>query len=279
MTTPMHMPGRAGTVGFEADLVSAVLGDALASGARVYGISGLQGSGKSTLAAQLAAQATERGLRCALLSIDDTYLPCAERLRLSRRVHPLLATRGPPGTHDIVLALEALDALLGGRHVALPRFDKLADDRLPRAQWPRVEAVDLVLFEGWFLGTPAEPEEALAQPLNALEREEDGDGTWRGFCNTALGRDYPALWRRLDRLLLLQAPSFNVVPEWRLQAERELAASRPGAAAMDRAGIGRFVQHYERTSRQALRTLPGIADAVIAQDATRRPTGAMRRQR
>lgn len=275
----MHMPGRAGRAGFEAGLVRGILDDALASGARVLGISGVQGSGKSTLAAQVADDAARRGLRCALLSIDDVYLPRSGRLGLARDVHPLLATRGPPGTHDPALALEVLDALREGRRIALPRFDKLADDRLPPSQWPRADAADLVLFEGWFLGTPAEPEEALLRPINALERDEDGDGTWRRYCNAALQADYPALWQRIDRLLLLQAPSFEVVPDWRWEAERALASARPGAAAMDRAAIERFVQHYERTSRQALRTLPAIADVIVALDAARRPARPLHRRR
>src|SRR5690606_23721565 len=133
---------------------------------------------------------------------------------------------------------------------------KLADERLPAGAWPTVDAVDLVFFEGWFLGTPPQDAAALAAPINALERDADADGRWRRWCNAALGRDYPALWACIDRLLVLQAPSFDVVPEWRWQAEQALAAARPGAPAMDRAAIERFVQHYERTSRQALRTLP-----------------------
>ena len=266
----MHMPAD----GFDAALVAATLDDALRSGARVYGLSGLQGSGKSTLAAQLGAEARRRGLGCALLSIDDVYLTRDERSRLACEVHPLLATRGPPGTHDVALAIDVLDALREGRDVALPRFDKLDDDRLPRTQWPRAGKVDLVLFEGWFLGTPAEDAAALDAPVNALERDEDPDGHWRRWCNAALARDYPALWQRIDRLLLLQAPSFEVVPDWRWQAEQTLQASRPGVAGMDRPAIDRFVQHCERTGRQALRTLPGIADRVIALDARRRPVDA-----
>src|SRR3546814_5753388 len=82
----------------------------------------------------------------------------------------------------------------------------LADRRLPESGWPRTGPVDLVLFEGWFLGTPAEPEAALAEPLNALERDEDPDGRWRRWCNDALARDYPPLWQRIDRLLFLQGP-------------------------------------------------------------------------
>lgn len=262
----MHMP-----TGFDPGLVAAILDEALATGARVLGISGLQGSGKSTLAARLAAEGARRGLRCAVLSIDDVYLPRDRRGRLAHDVHPLLATRGPPGTHRIALALEVLDALREGRRTALPRFDKLADAPLPQRLWPRVDGADLVLFEGWFLGTPAETDAALATPLNALERDEDGDGRWRRWCNDALARDYPALWRRIDRLLLLLAPGFEVVPGWRWQAEQAMAAARPGMPAMDRAAFARFMQHYERVSRQALRTLPAIADRVIALDAARRP--------
>ncbi|MGY0610996.1 kinase [Luteimonas sp. A501] len=271
MATPMHRP----TPGFDSRLVSTTLDDALRQGVRILGISGLQGSGKSTFAAQLAAEARSRSLRCAVLSIDDVYLGHADRQRLAREVHPLLATRGPPGTHEVTLAIDVLDALREGRDVALPRFDKLADDRLPDARWPASGAVDLAVFEGWFLGTPAEDDATLAAPVNALEREEDGDGRWRRWCNNALARDYPALWQRIDRLLLLQPPSFEIVPEWRWQAEQGLRdAISAGGGGMDRAGVERFVQHYERTSRQALRTLPGIADHVIALDARRRPTAA-----
>ena len=265
------MATRLHTRGFDARLVSAVLDDALTAGARVYGISGLQGSGKSTLAAQVAAEAGRRGLRCAVLSIDDFYLPRAERMRLARDVHPLLATRGPPGTHDAALACATLDALRAGDAVRLPAFDKLGDRRLPPDQERTVRGVDLVVFEGWCIGTPAEPAAALAEPVNALERDEDPDGTWRRFCNDALAHEYPALWRRIDRLLFLQPPGFDIIPAWRWQQEQALQAREPARTGMSRAGVERFVQHYERVSRQALRTLAVRADVVVPLDAERRP--------
>lgn len=266
MPRPLHTPAG----GFEHGFVSRVLDDALAGG-RVYGISGLQGSGKSTLAAQMATEAERRGIRCALLSIDDAYLPRARRLQLARDVHPLLATRGPPGTHELALAVDVLDAMREGRRTRLPRFDKLADDRRPSNEWPRIDAVDLVLFEGWFLGTPAEDEDALAEPINALERDEDPDGAWRRGCNATLGRDYPALWQRIDRLLFLQPPGFAVVRAWRRGQEEALRAADPGRRGMDAAALDRFIQHYERVSRRALATLPAIADATVVLDAARRP--------
>ena len=259
--------------GFADDLVARLLDGALAARAKVFGISGLQGSGKSTLAAQLVDAASARGLCAVAVSVDDFYLDRPQRQRLARQVHPLLATRGPPGTHDLPLACRTLDALCSGGHARLPAFDKLGDRRLPAQQWREAHAVDLVVFEGWFLGTPPEPDAALRTPANALERDEDLDGTWRRHCNAALARDYPALWQRIDRLLFLQPPGFEVVPEWRWQQEQALQAQHPSRPGMTRAQVGRFVQHYERVSRQALGTLPAIADMVVALDAARRPVG------
>ena len=259
--------------GFAQAVVAGVLDAALAQEARTFGISGLQGTGKSTLAAQLVEAAGARGIRAVALSLDDFYLDRPERGRLAREVHPLLATRGPPGTHDLALAVATLDALRAGQPIRLPAFDKLGDRRLPPERWREARGVELVVFEGWCLGTPAEPDAALAEPVNALERDEDADGVWRRHCIDALARDYPPLWRRIDRLLFLQPPDFEVVPAWRWQQERALQAAQPGRAGMTRAGVERFVQHYERVSRQALRTLPAIADAVLRLDAARRPIG------
>ena len=267
------VPHRFSPRRFPQSLVNQALEDALATAQPVpiLAISGLQGSGKSTLAAQVVELARSRGLQAAALSIDDVYLTRAQRQRLAGRVHPLLATRGPPGTHDLALALATLDAARAGQPLWLPRFDKLADERVPQAQWQQLEKLDLLVFEGWFLGTPAEAEAALQQPLNPLEREADPDGTWRRWCNQALAEHYPALWQRFDRLWFLQPPGFEVVPQWRWQQEQGLQQAAPGRTGMNRAQVQRFVQFYERVSRQALRSLPAIADRTIALDAQRKP--------
>ncbi len=285
MSPRLHPSARspaAAPAGFAAGLVEQVLDDALAHGSRIHAIAGLQGSGKSTLAAQVAALARERRLRVAVLSIDDFYLGRRQRLQLGRQQHPLLATRGPPGTHDVALACATLDALREGRPVRLPRFDKLADTRLPPSRWPWARDVDLVLFEGWFLKTPAQAATELREPINAVERDEDPDGRWRHYCNQALAAGYPPLWSRLDRMLFLQPPGFETVPEWRWQQEQAALQARAQRAsarhAMDAAALQRFVQLFERVSRQALLRLPGIAEWTIALDAQRRPlTGSGQR--
>ncbi|WP_343652132.1 kinase [Stenotrophomonas sp.] len=258
--------------GFPETLAEQALDDALASAATVpvLAISGVQGSGKSTLAAQVVARARSRGLNAAALSIDDVYLTRAQRQRLARQVHPLLITRGPPGTHDLPLAHAVLDAVTARQPLALPRFDKLADERLPEAQWSALDApLDLLVFEGWFLGTPAQADAELDSPLNALEQEADPDGRWRRWCNQALADHYPALWQRCDRLWFLQPPDFSVVPRWRWQQEQNLQAAQPGRHGMTRPQLERFVQYYERVSRQALHALPALADHVVQLDGQR----------
>lgn len=264
--------------GYPNAFVEKVLLDAqsvTASRPTVYGIVGLQGTGKSTLAAQMAAMAASRGLSVVVLSIDDFYLGRRDRLRLGRTVHPLLATRGPPGTHDVALACATIDALLHleeTKVTCLPRFDKIADRRLPPSRWPRVtRAVDLIVLEGWFLKVPAEPDARLETPLNALEQIEDPRGIWRRYVNNALARDYPPLWQRIDRMLFLQGPGFDVVPDWRWQQEVTLQSTQPTRRAMNRAAVERFVLFFERVSRQALLTLPAIAERTIQIDARRRP--------
>lgn len=257
--------------GYPDAFVASVLERALAlpGPCRVFGITGLQGTGKSTLSAQVAALAEARGLRAVVLSIDDLYLDQPERQRLGREVHPLLATRGAPGSHDLALGRATFDALRAGR-ARLPAFDKISDRRLPESDWARIDGVpDLVLFEGWFHKVPPQAEAALVAPINAMERDDDPDGTWRRWCNAALA-GYAPLWAELGALLFLQGPGFEQVPEWRGQQERTLAAANPGRRTMTQAEVERFVLFFERVSRQALATLPGIADWTVPVDAQRR---------
>lgn len=243
----------------------------------VVGICGPQGSGKSTLAALVARLLAARGLKVATLSIDDLYRTKAERARLAREVHPLLATRGVPGTHDPALGLAVLEALGRRETTALPRFDKAADDRAPETSWPRVEGpIDVVLLEGWCVGARPQPAVRLAAPVNALERDEDPHGVWRGFANAALAGPYAPLFARVDRLVLLTAPDFAVVRAWRGQQEARLrqrlaAEGRDPALAMDEPALDRFVAHYERLTRWIAEDLPGVADVVVKLDERRWP--------
>lgn len=243
-------------------------------GPAVVGLSGLQGSGKSTLAGQLAAAAQARGVQAQVLSLDDVYFGRRERHRLAREIHPLLRTRGVPGTHDIALLLATLRSLQhagSARPALLPRFDKGTDTRLPPSRWRRVtHRPALIVIEGWCLGVPPEPDAALAVPVNALERREDPDGRWRRYVNERLADEHARLNARLHYRVMLQAPDWSVVARWR--TEQEQALHRRGAPqAMDAPALRRFLMHYERISRHALAVLPALADCIVPLDRRRRP--------
>lgn len=229
----------------------------------VVGICGAQGSGKTTLVAELAKVLEAEGIAVASLSLDDLYLTRAGRQELAREVHPLFATRGVPGTHDMELGLATIGALERGEAVRLPRFDKGSDDREPVETWPIApENTQVLLFEGWCLGACPQDPAALASPVNALEASEDPEGTWRSHANAALAGPYQALFARIDLLVLLAAPGWDVVARWREHQEVELRAT--GAArAMSPAGIQRFIQHYERLTRWILEEMPTRADLVV----------------
>lgn len=232
----------------------------------VLSICGAQGSGKSTLASELTRKLRNEGLAVATLSLDDIYLTRAERDALARDVHPLLRTRGVPGTHDVALGLSLLADIDTGKPVLLPRFDKLADDRLPRECWERVDQpLDVLIFEGWCVGARPQPAALLEKPINSLERDIDPDGVWRSYVNTALAGDYQLLFGRIDFLTLLAAPTWDVVLEWRIEQEFDLQKQARGrfGTAMDASEIARFVQHYERLTRYILEEMPGRADLTI----------------
>jgi D-glycerate 3-kinase len=245
----------------------------------VVGICGPQGSGKSTAVLVVGRLLEQRGLRVATLSLDDLYLPVEDREALARDVHPLLRTRGAPGTHDVALGLAVLDGLASDGATAIPRFDKATDTRAPVESWPVVEGpVDIVLFEGWCVGARPEPEAALRKPVNTLERESDKDGAWRAHVNAALAGPYRALFARLDLLIQFVAPDFETVLAWRQEQERKLrdrlAAPRQeggqgSARAMDDAQVAAFVQYYERLTRHIAREMPARADIVVRLDRDR----------
>jgi D-glycerate 3-kinase len=242
-----------------------------AKGATAFvGLCGAQGSGKSTICAVVAHLLRARGVSCAVLSLDDVYLGREARQWLADQTHPLLAVRGPPGTHDVALACAILDGLAGPGEIPLPRFDKASDERRPPSTWNHVDGpVDVVLFEGWCVGARPQPALDLLAPVNDLERQRDLDGGWRRAVNRALAGAYQALFDRLDTLVLLAAPGFDVVQAWRTEQEHKLIA-RTGDGMTD-AEIAVFIQHYERLTRWILTEMPARADWIVRLDADRRP--------
>lgn len=258
------------------------LAERIASAARdtpkpfVVGICGAQGSGKSTLVQIVSILLHARDVSTAILSLDDVYLTRSERTDLASRTHPMFRTRGVPGTHDIELASRVFDALAQPGSTALPRFDKSQDDRLSSDTWPRIATpTDVLLFEGWCVGAVAQDAAALSEPINDLERKCDPNGTWRRYANDTLATEYQRLFARIDLLILLQAPDFDAVYEWRKEQELKLSErliheGQPSRVMNDEE-LRDFIAHYERLTRHILAEMPARAGIVIELDAHRAP--------
>ena len=269
-------PAFAETVNRIARPLGDLIGQRAQSPGYLVGLCGAQGSGKSTLVAVLAHALHLLGLSVATLSLDDLYLTRAERQDLARTVHPLFATRGVPGTHDVALGLRTLEALGGNGSVSLPSFDKALDDRRPASQGQLIQApVDVILFEGWCMGARPQASEALLMPVNDLERDEDPNGVWRRRVNAELAGPYQSLFSRIDLFVLLEAPDFSVVEAWRGSQEdrlRERLGSAASGRAMSGPELARFIAHYERLTRHILAEAPARADVRIRLDRARNPT-------
>lgn len=239
------------------------------AGPVLIGLCGPQGSGKSFTAARLVKRLQDSGLNAVARSIDDFYLTREERHALAQHVHPLLATRGVPGTHDLVLLNETLDRLCNAgptAEVQLPTFDKTIDDRAPASDWPVFcgPAV-VIILEGWCVGARPQPASGLAEPVNRLEAEEDPEGVWRAFVNDRLASDYANLFDRLDLKVMLKAPSFDCIFDWRAEQEAKLDRRADGSKPPMTAGeLQRFIAHYERVTRWLMADEP--VDLVIEID-------------
>lgn len=235
----------------------------------IVGINGCQGSGKTTLADALVVLLEEEfDLNAVAIAIDDFYLTQNERKSLAKDVHPLLMTRGVPGTHDVHLAVDTLKKLTqNAEYVSIPRFDKSEDERLPQSQWDSHQApMDIVILEGWCVAALPQSDDELQTPINDLEREQDADGAWRRYVNVQLQLGYRELFAMLDAGIMLQAPSFDCVYRWRLEQEEKLKQKTSGPAIMSAEELQVFIQHYQRLTEHTLNTLPEDANYLWVLD-------------
>ena len=248
------------------------------------GINGAQGTGKTTLGKLLVTLLSAREFRVANFSIDDFYLTQSERNQLAESQHPLLATRGVPGTHDISLLMtkfEELKNLKAEQVCELPRFNKAIDDRCGTEDWQKlIGPIDAVILEGWFVGAPPQATRDIELPINALEKTEDADGSWRKYANYQLADQYQSAFDQLDLLIMLKAPSFKQVSEWRSLQEEKLKKIGPidSPGIMDEEQLARFIQHYERLTRHCLEYLPVKADVLFDLDTDHRIAGVYRHE-
>lgn len=238
---------------------------------QVIGINGAQGAGKSTFCQLLQVVLEyQYGMKVARFSIDDFYLSRAQREQLAKDVHPLLVTRGVPGTHNVKFCADVIDQLSNATaksETIIPRFDKAIDDPYPVDQWDKFEGrPNVILFDGWFVGAVEQKETELTTPINDLERNEDPYCVWRRYVNNQLKDVYRPLFDKIDLLVMLKVPTFEKVYEWRALQEKKLRMKTEGEAnlrVMSDDDLHRFISHYERLTRHILKEMPSRADMLF----------------
>lgn len=220
----------------------------------IQGILGGQGTGKTTLAHVISRILTLLNCQTISISIDDLYKTYNERQRL-REKDPRFIWRGPPGTHDIALGMAVLDELrhpTPGQQIAIPRFDKsLWNGEGDRIDSQKVTQVDVVLFEGWFVGCQPVDEAVFDHPPPPIIT--DSDRQFALEINHKL-RDYLPLWERLDRLMILNPVDYRLSKQWRIQAEQQMKAM--GKPGMTDAEIDQFVNYFWKSLHPELFIIP-----------------------
>jgi D-glycerate 3-kinase len=232
----------------------------------VVGINGAQGSGKTTTTQILTLLLEQEGYRTVGFSIDDFYLPHAERQKLAE-IDSRLATRGVPGTHDAKWGVDVLNSLRQGEPTDIPQFDKSAEngsgDR--KAEWRTItERKDIVLFEGWCVG---------AKPLSSQQKNKNDP--WQTYWSEALKGDYQLWFTYLDKLIMLKIPDFDTVYANREEQEQRLREALDvnpveGRRAMTPEEVRKFVDLYKPLTLDMLNNMPRYANLTLEIDENHR---------
>ncbi len=175
----------------------------------IVGLSGGQGSGKTTISSIISIILKKYfKLNIFTISIDDFYKTRKKRYLLSKKIHPLLMTRGVPGTHDIKIMLDFFKRIRRKKFksLKLPKFNKAIDDRYNKKLWYYInKRPDIIIFEGWCVGAKAEKNDSLKKSINTLEKLKDTKLTWRRYVNEQLKSKYKQLYDQLNCLLYIKS--------------------------------------------------------------------------
>ena len=190
------------------------------------GLAGGQGTGKTTISSIIKIILEKYfKLKVFKISIDDFYKTRKERISLSKKVHPMLLTRGVPGTHDINMMLNFFRKSKSKKfnRLKLPTFNKAIDDRFNKKKWYDLKKrPDVIIFEGWCVGAKSEKSVSLKKTINLMEKSKDQKQVWRKYVNYQLKSKYKNLYSQLNCLVYLKAKNFSLLQKWRLKQERKL---------------------------------------------------------
>ena len=235
------------------------------------GLAGGQGTGKTTISSLLEIILRKYfKLNVFKISIDDFYRTRKERFNLSKKVHPLLMTRGVPGTHDIKIMLDFFrkSKTKKFKSFKLPKFNKAIDDRCKKNQWYTIKKrPDVVIFEGWCVGARAEKNSTIKKSINSLEKTNDAQLIWRNYVNKQLKTKYKKLYDQLDCLVYLKAKNFSLLQKWRLIQEKKLwlknKNKKTNNKIMSKGDVINFMQTYQRVTQNMFKFAPRYASVIL----------------
>ena len=232
------------------------------------GLAGGQGTGKTTISSLIRIILIKYfRLNVFRISIDDFYKTRKERINLSKRVHPMLLTRGVPGTHDINMMLNFFRNSKSKKfkRLKLPTFNKAIDDRFNKKKWYDLKKrPDVIIFEGWCVGAKSEKNLTLKKTINSMEKIKDQKQVWRNYVNHQLKSKYKNLYSQLNCLIFLKAKNFSLLQKWRLKQERKLGVkSKVKSKIMSKADVLNFMQTYQRITQNMFRNMPKYASVIF----------------
>ena len=234
------------------------------------GLAGGQGTGKTTTSSLLRIILIKYfRLKVFRISIDDFYKTRKERIRLSKRIHSMLLTRGVPGTHDIGMMLSFFKKVKRKqfKRLKLPTFNKAIDDRFSKKHWYDLKnKPDVIIFEGWCVGAKSEKNNTLKRTINSMERLKDRKQIWRKYVNQQLKSKYNNLYSQLNCLIYLKAKNFNLLQKWRLKQERKLLVKSKKnlkSKIMNKKDVLNFMQTYQRITQNMFKNTPKYASIII----------------
>jgi len=234
------------------------------------GLAGGQGTGKTTISSLIKIILSKYfKLKVFRISIDDFYKTRKERISLSKRVHPMLLTRGVPGTHDINMMLSFFKKAKSKKfkRLKLPSFNKAIDDRFNKKKWYDLKnQPDVIIFEGWCVGAKSEKKDTLKKTINFMEKTKDQKQIWRKYVNQQLKSKYRNLYSQLDCLIFLKAKSFNLLQKWRLKQERKLrmqSKNKLKSKIMNNEDVLNFMQTYQRITQNMFKNTSKYASVIL----------------
>ena len=234
------------------------------------GLAGGQGTGKTTISSLIEIILIKYfKLKVFRISIDDFYRTRKERISLSKRIHPMLLTRGVPGTHDINMMLSFFKKTKSKKfkRLKLPTFNKAIDDRFSKKRWYDLKKrPDVIIFEGWCVGAKSEKNTTLKKTINSMEKVKDQKQIWRKYVNHQLKLKYKNLYSQLNCLIYLKAQNFSLLQKWRLKQERKLwlnSKRKSKLKIMNKRDVISFMQTYQRITQNMFKNTPKYASIIL----------------